>query len=35
MKNLIYILVDALSFDNVGGRKYRVSPTPFLDELKK
>ncbi len=33
MKNLIYILVDALSYDNVGDREYRESPTPFLDEL--
>ncbi|MBQ2986134.1 MAG: sulfatase-like hydrolase/transferase [Tyzzerella sp.] len=34
MKNLVYILVDALSYDNVGAREYRNSPTPFLDELK-
>lgn len=34
MKNLVYILVDALSYDNVGPREYRNSPTPFLDELK-
>lgn len=35
MKNLIYILVDALSFDNIGKREYRTSPTPFLDSLKE
>ena len=35
MKNLIYILVDALSYDNVGKREYRQSPTAFLDELKE
>ena len=35
MKNVIYILVDALSYDNVGKREYRNTPTPFLDSLAK
>lgn len=33
--HVIYILVDALSSDNVGKRAYRPSPTPFLDSLKE
>lgn len=34
-KHVIYVLVDALSYDNVGAREFRCSPTPFLDELKE
>lgn len=33
MKNIIYILVDALSSDNVGKKEYRNSTTPFLDSM--
>lgn len=33
MKNVIYILVDALSYDNIGAREFRNSPTPFIDSL--
>lgn len=34
MKNVIYVLVDALSYDNVGARDFKETPTPFLDRLK-
>lgn len=34
-KNVIYVLVDALSYDNIGKRKFRETPTPFLDGLKE
>lgn len=35
MKNVIYILVDALSYDNIGKKAYRNSPTPFLDKISE
>lgn len=34
-KNVIFLVIDSLIYDKIGCTKYGLSPSPFLDSLKK